>query len=319
MSLFNRDVELIVQREGQAFSIRNLRIEFRVEKFANALVDNRATIRIFNLRAQVRELFNRRRMDIKEKPYTSVFLSAGYTGEGPPALIFRGVVINGANSRQGPDWITEFEGYTAKAQRESAVCDPDRHTWLETPVKTIVDTLFVDFNTLAVRYSTEALGILSSAGSITLACTGRIDQAISKLLARYELIYTIEDDGPFVIRVAGVRNPDDASDQLPLVSVETGLVGTPRITHQGVELRSLLNPKLKIFERFRLTSLTTDGSLELKDREFSIVKVEHFGSNRGEDYFTEVSGKFYPRIDFKAEPVEPAAAFTSNPVIVGGP
>lgn len=319
MSLFDRDVELIIQREGESFSIRNLMIDFRVQKFSNALVDNRATIRVFNLRAEIRDLINRRRLDIKEKPYTSIFLSAGYKGEtDSTALIFRGVVINGANSRIGPDWISDFDCYTAKAQKESAVCDPGKHTWLQTPAQNIIDTLFADFNTNAPRFTPGALSALAGQ-NLTIACSGRIDQNISKILAKFGLIYTIEDDGPFVIESAGASNPDDPDNQIPLVSAETGLIGTPKITHNGVEIRSLLNPKLKIFQRFLLRSLTTDGSLVERDQQFSIVKLEHFGSNRGDDFFTEASGKFFPRINFEASPVEPAAAFTTNPVVVGGP
>ena len=319
MSLFDRDVELIIQREGESYVVRNLKIDFRVQKFSNSLVDNRAQIKVFNLRAEVRDLLSRRRLDIKEKPYTSIFLSAGYKQEqNSTALIFRGVVINGANFRIGPDWISDFECYTAKAQTESAVCDPDKHTWLQSPAKTILDTLFADFNTNVPRYSSEALTALSGQ-FLTIACSGRIDQNLSKILARFGLVFTIEDDGPFVIEAAGASNPNDPDSSLPLVSAETGLIGTPKITHNGAEIRSLLNPKLKIFQRFVLRSLTTDGSLVERDQQFSIVKLEHFGTNRGEDFFTEVNGKFYPRIPFEATPVEPAAAFTTNPVVVGGP
>ncbi len=225
-------------------------IDFRVEKFSNALVDNRASIKVYNLREEVMDLLNRRRLDIKEKPYTTIFLSAGYDGD--VSLIFRGVVINGSNYRTGPDWISDFECYTAKAQKESAVCDPDKHTWLMTPVSTIVNTLFSDLNTNVPRYTSGALLALSTARPLTIACSGRIDQNLAKILARYGLVYTIEDDGPFVIEAAGASNEDEPSILLPLVSSDTGLVGTPKITHNGVELRSLLNPKLKIFQRFGL-------------------------------------------------------------------
>lgn len=316
MTLLDRKVELVIQREGESFQVRNLMMDFRVQKFSNALVDNRATIRVFNLRDSVRSFLNRRRLDLKEKPYTSVFLSAGY--EGAVAMIFRGVVINGANARVGPDWVTEFESFTAKAQVDSAVCDPEAHTWIETPPKTIIDTLFEALGTNAARYSSEATEVLSGATPMTIACTGRLDQAIEKILSRHELVFTIEDDGPFVVVVNGASNPNEPSSSVPVVSAETGLVGTPKITHSGVEIRSLLNPNLKIFQRFKLTSLTTDGSLELADREFTITNLEHFGSNRGEEFFTEAVGQFYPRVPFEATPVEPTAAFTSDPVVVGG-
>ena len=50
---FDRIVELIVQRDGQAYAITNLLIDFRIQKFPGA-VDNRGVIRIYNLRSNVR-------------------------------------------------------------------------------------------------------------------------------------------------------------------------------------------------------------------------------------------------------------------------
>ena len=314
--LFDRVTELVIQREGVAYSIQNLRIEFRVQKYASAMIDNRGTIRVFNLRSTVRDLVNRRRLDLAEGPYTTVFLSAGYRPDGA-ALIFRGVIIDGANYRQGPDWISDFTAYTAAQQKNAAVCGPDC-TFLRTPPKVIADKLFGLLNFNDPTYSAEAAAILAGAQPTTAAFTGRVDLALRDILAKYQLHYTLEDDGPFVIRVGSALNPNDPAAAIPLISEATGLVGTPKITHAGVEVRSLLNPKIKVFERFNVSSASTDGSLVGSDRQFVAIKVEHFGSNRDKDYYTEVTGQFFPRIQFVLKAPDAPAGFTSNPVQIGG-
>ncbi len=314
---FDRVVELILQREGVAYEISGLRIEFRVQKFASALVDNRGNIRVFNLNSTVRDLVNRRRINIAEGPYTSAFLSAGYRPDGA-ALIFRGVIIDGANYRQGPDWISEFTAYTAAQQAQAAVCS-ENCTFRLTAAKTIADSLFAELNFFAPRYSDDAINAMALGSPVTQAFAGRVDVALNKFLAQFGVIYTLDDDGPVVVRAGRPVNPLDASDSIPQVNPDTGLVGTPRITHNGVEIRTLLNPKVKIFERFRLNSQSTDGSLQDIGQFFTATKVEHFGSNRDTDFYTEISGKFFPRIAFKKRaPPDPPASFTTNPIKIGG-
>ncbi len=320
---FKRVVELILQTDradgkSTAYTISGLRIEFRVQKFASALVNNRATIRVYNLQKAVRTLVNKLILDQKVGPYTTVFLSAGYKSEGA-GLIFRGVILEGRNERTGPDWISEFTAMTAFQQTASALCD-DTCTFLKTPPRVIADRLFSLLKSKTPEYSSEASTILSNARTITVAFVGRIDQALNRFLAGYNIQYTIDDEVPFVIRAGSARKPAAAASSLPLVSPETGLIGAPKITSRGVEIRSLLNPKLKVFERFVVKSETIHDTLQSGGvgRDFTAVKVEHFGSNRDNDFYTEVSGLFFPRIPFTTKRHEPPASFTTNPVQVGG-
>lgn len=318
---FDRVTELVLQRESVAYSIEGLRIEFRVQKFAGSEMDNRATIRVFNLRSTVRALVNKRLFDIgkgkgKGGPYTTVFLSAGYRPDGA-ALIFRGVIIDGANYRKGPDWISDFTAFTAAQQINSAVCDASC-TFLRTNPRVIADKLFALLKFNDPTYSTEAANILASAPPKTHAFGGRVDVALKTLLEGYSLTYTLEDDGPFVIRIGSALNENDPIAAIPRISPTTGLIGTPKITDNGVEIRTLLNPKLKVFGRFNMTSASVDGSLEPQDTQFTARKVEHFGSNRDNDFFTEVTGAFWPRIPFNYEEPEAPVSFTSNPIQIGG-
>ena len=263
---------------------------------------------------------------MEQGPYTTAFLSAGYRPDGA-ALIFRGVIVDGANFRTGPDWISEFTAYTAAQQKNTAFCGPEC-TFLRTPPRVVVDNLFGLLNFNDPTYSSEATEALAAAQPTTVAFTGRVDLALRDMLARYQLHYTLEDDGPFVIRIGSALNPNDPDSAIPQVSPDTGLIGNPKITHSGVEIRSLLNPKIKVFERFNVSSISTDqigvdglrnrGGLKGSDRQFVATKVEHFGSNRDTDYYTEATGQFFPRIQFEFKAPLAPVNFTSNPVQIGG-
>ena len=307
---FDRNVELVVVQEDETFAITRNRIDFRVEKFPGGLVNNRASVTVYNLNFRARAILTKRRLDLQVKPFTDVFISAGYKSDGSTAMIFRGQLIDGSNSRVGPDWVTTFEAFTAYEQGANALLSPQKHSYLETAPKTIVNELFAVLNYNKVRFSMEAETILDAEQKVTQAFAGRADVAIKKFLGQFDLVFKLEDDGPVVVVSGSAANTDQDVGDIPLISVETGLVGTPKIVHQGVEIRTLLNPDLKIFKRFRLRSLTTDGSLALTDQEFTAMKLQHFGSNRSEDFFTEIRGAFYPRLSFNTSEPDSPTPFT---------
>ena len=307
---FDRNVELVVVQDDEIFAITRNRIDFRVEKFPGGLVNNRANVTVYNLNFKVRAILTKRRLDLKAKPFTDVFISTGYKSDGSTAMIFRGQLIDGSNSRVGPDWITTFEAFTAFEQGANAILAPQKHSYLETRPKTIVNDLFTVLNYNKVRFSLEAETILDAEQKVTQAFAGRADAAIQKFLGQFDLVFKLEDDGPVVVVSGSATNTEQAAEDIPLISVETGLIGTPKITHQGVEIKTLLNPDLKIFKRFRLTSLTTDGSLAFQDQQFTTMKLQHFGSNRSEDFFTELRGVFYPRLSFNTSEPDSPTPFT---------
>ncbi len=303
---FDRNVELVVSQGEEFHFINRHRIDFRVEKFPGGLVNNRTNVTVYNLDSKVRALLTKRRVDLAVKPFTDIFISAGYKADESTAMIFRGQMIDGASARIGPDWVTTFEAFTAFEQGENALLSPQNQTYLDTAPKTIIDDMFRVLNFNKVRYSPEAEEALAKANKVTQAFAGRADAAIRKFLDQFDMVYAVDDEGPVVTIKGSAANTSQSPDEIPLVSVETGLVGTPKITHKGVEIRTLLNPELKIFKRFRLRSLTTDGSLKIEDQEFTAMKLQHFGSNRAEDFFTEIRGAFYPRFTFNtAEPAPP--------------
>lgn len=309
---FDRNVELVVIQGDEIHAITRNRIDFRVEKFPGGQSNNRATITIYNLGFMVRGILTKRRVDVKVKPFTQVFLSAGFKSDGSTALIFRGQIIDGSNRKVGPDWISEFEAFTAWDQTQNAILSPELHNYRKTAPSKIAIDLFLVLNFTTVRFSQEAQDVIDAADKMTIAFAGRVDRTIKRFLGQFGLSYTIDDDGPLVVVSGSASNTEQVIDEIPIISVETGMVGTPKITHKGVEIKTLLNPELKIFKRFLLRSETTDGSLAIKDQEFTAMKLQHFGSNRQEDFFTELRGAFYPRFTFKTGQPDPPVSFVAE-------
>lgn len=85
-----------------------------------------------------------------------------------------------------------------------------------------------------------------------------------------------------------------------LLTHETGLVGTPEQTNEGIKVRCLLNPKLRIGGRIKLDNKSvqqakTDLKLSAQrpprldaDGFYRVLKVEFSGDTRGNDWYADL-------------------------------
>jgi hypothetical protein len=75
-----------------------------------------------------------------------------------------------------------------------------------------------------------------------------------------------------------------------LLSQETGMIGSPEATDNGLELKCLCNPALKVGGLVRVQSL-----LDYFNGDYKIVHLQHKGDAIGGDWRTEltvIGGKF---------------------------
>lgn len=87
-----------------------------------------------------------------------------------------------------------------------------------------------------------------------------------------------------------------------VLTAETGLVGTPEQTNDGIKVRCLLNPRLRIGGRIKLdnasvkemkTELKMNANLYGKpkldnDGLYRIIKCEFTGDTRGNDWYADL-------------------------------
>ena len=112
-------------------------------------------------------------------------------------------------------------------------------------------------------YSFENKGITASiANSVFVGSP--VEKA--KTLARQADIDLLIDDNKFTIQP--FEAPKDG--QIPLLSKNTGLIGYPSFSNEGINCKSVFNDKLKVGSYFKLESVLPHAS-----GEWQITKVEH--------------------------------------------
>ena len=246
---FDRVVSTVAQHPDHPdVIIQNLRVKFDIEKFFNTTL-NTATITIYNLKPENRRLLVKRKVDYEEAPFTTISLIAGYKGE--DATIFRGQLIQGFSTRQGPDWLTTLQCVTAYDQIVSAHHGVDA-SFKETTAKDLLDKFFADAGvSSAVKFSVADSVALQLERLAGVSYSGRIIDSVLKILRRYGLEANFDD---YEVLISKEFAPVDPETELtaPLLSVASGIIGSPQITPVGVKLTTLLSNRIAIMKLFRV-------------------------------------------------------------------
>jgi len=94
--------------------------------------------------------------------------------------------------------------------------------------------------------------------------------------------------------------------EVPIISNDTGLIGTPEQTHNGINFRVLLNPSIKIGQKIKLDNATINKlrygldvqsqarneflAQQIKtndDGEYYVMVSDHYGDTHSNDFFTD--------------------------------
>lgn len=297
---FGRVCKLLVSpKTGEgAIDLSNLRIKFAVKR-SDTITPNCADIRVYNLNLEIANLI--------KKEFTKVILQAGY--ESNFGVIFQG------NIKQ------------VILGRESAT-------------DTFIDIIagdgdlaynFAIVNTTLAKGSTPADHLAAATQSMKSkgVTAGKTVGPLPKnKLPRGKVMYgTTRDHLRAIANTAGfgVSIQDEQinfikqTTYLPgtqvVLTSKTGLIGTPQQTNEGVNMKCLINPKIKVnglvkidnasVERFKI-NLSVPGSpanIEpslTEDGVYSVLVVELKGDTRGLEWYSEL--------------VTLSVAVTSNPL-----
>lgn len=272
-------------------TVTDLRVIFEVDKSGGEHL-NRANIEIYNLsttsRAQLAKPFNLGEPLVE--PLIRVFLRAGYEGE--EVQMIAGELLSGVNQKDGPDWITTLDvvsGINAatKSTTNTSIGKP-------TSARVIADKL-LDTLGIEIRYTEEAAQRLGRERANDFSASGLSFRETTIFLRRYDLEFTIEEDGQGLVYVENrPRNPNGGQNADNTFTPDNGLVGAPAITRTGVEFRALLRPRIRLLERIFVESQTITGTLrgERLPADYRVLAVRHTGDTRGEDWFTEIEGAY---------------------------
>ena len=277
-----RGVRVTVGDATDAVQIDDLFVRFRVRREATS-TPAEGVIDVYNLNqsneTRIRERGRR------------VQLEAGYAGE--LETIFDGDVRRVERERVDLDRITRIHvGGNVERQTRSVF---DRSYAGAVSVRDIV------------RDGIAALGF--SAGSLDLIPADATETDFSftgptRIMLTHRLrplgLEWYEDAG--VVRISKIRETADDRPQGVTISEQSGMIGSPTTTDDGIRVRTLLDPRLTLDARVRVLSrvladaasgdAVNEAATEVADGQmFKVIEFEHAGDNREGDFVTTIEAR----------------------------
>jgi hypothetical protein len=293
-----RKVGLIVWRGdeksgGDGIDLSQMRIRFRVEQQDNEH-PNSAAIRIYNLKQAT--------IEVVRHEYSRVSLSAGYQ-EAESGIIFTGTIRQFGWGRE-----SETDTYLDVFASDSDL--PYNWSFLN---KTVAkgSTIAQLYQSIADDMGLELeLHNLPATGGILPR--GRVKWAFGKVplgsLSRTVGATWSIQNGKLVVKPLDGYLPGDPLE----INMQSGMIGIPEQTIDGVRVRTLLNPRLSIGTRVRLNNKdvaqaaytaashnipynTYAGTPEFlatvgaADGEYMLFVVDHTGDTRGPEWYSDLT------------------------------
>lgn len=264
--LFNRTATVVVGKNkltGKKYA--GFRVQFEIDKTSESS-PNPAQIRIFNLSKSTRSAF--------EEKGLVVLLNAGYATLGSSPIerqIYAGDVRRTYTRRQGPDLVTTLEAGDAEIALRGTHVEQSygEFTSPSQVIQGLASKLGVSIGTIV-----PSLANLFQNG---LSLSGLVSDHLDTLTSQAGLEWHVTD-GELNVLDPKLPTPEPAV----LVSKDTGLIGFPSKTLQGIiEFNSLLNPELKPGRAVSLVSEAITGV-------FRVRRVKYRGDTFGGDWVAAV-------------------------------
>ena len=243
MRQYKRAYELtITTSDGDVRIIRDLRISFDITK-STLGIPNMAIIELHNP--------NNATLVALQKKYTKISLNAGY--EGSLRLIFKGDVRNVFQPHGGVD-------------RSAIVYSGDGHRdWLNSTFnKTFAESVSIKTAIIDVikSFKNLTIGIIEGVPDVADKLLGQTLSGSSKdildtFAGQYGFEWSIQDGE---INVVPIEEPLTGTDAIVITSA-TGMIGSPTITEIGVDVTTLLNPRIAPNVAFKIESIASTSAL----------------------------------------------------------
>lgn len=283
-----RKASLIVGTED-ALDLSELRFIFRIKR-GDVQTPNTLRVRVYNVAPQTAL----RTM----KEFTRVVLQAGY--EGNYGIIFDGTIIQ---VRIGRENQTDTYVDITAADGDSAYNFGFVNQTLAAGA-TMRDV--VDASMKAMEKKGVTRGYMAflteqrlARGKVMFGLARKFMEGVARTT---QSVWSIQD-GKAVLWPETSYNPGD----IPVISPQTGLVGLPEQTSNGITARMLLNPSVKIGTLIQLKNeaiqlyeynpdikqQSENGNIEMQsalndEGLYYVMLAEHWGDTRGNDWYTEV-------------------------------
>lgn len=288
-----RKVSLIVgQNEASrgALDLSELRIRFSVKR-GDYQTPNTADIRVYNLNETTSKAI--------QKEFTRIVLQAGY--EGNYGVIFDGQIIQVRRGRETQTDtyldITAADGdsaynFAVSSFSLAAGSTPNDH----------VGMVLKDMAIYGVTkgYIPDLPGNPSPRGKVFFGMSRDIMRSIAE---NTNTSWSIQDGKLNMIPLTAYM-----PGEIPVLTAETGVIGLPEQTQNGIKIKTLLNPNLKIGQAVKLDNKSIQGykfGLALNqqgqnllneqsnkinsDGLYYVMIADHSGDTRGNEFYTELT------------------------------
>ncbi len=269
MKQFGRQFRLEIGSGSEGIAIDALRVAFDITKSSDSK-PNPGKIDIWNLS---RQNMNR----IVSGEFNRVKLWVGYE---TLRVIYAGDIIKKPVVRDDLDFITSLEcgdGHT----------DYQHSLMLTTLRAGSTEKDAYDAAAKAMKNTKPGAFDLPNTRTLPRArvLAGNARDVLSRVALNNNADWSVQDGELIMVPADKVL-----SDEAVLLSQETGMVGSPEVTDDGLELSCLCNPALKIGGLVRVQSI-----LEYFNGDYKIVHLQHQGDAIGGDWLshlTVIGGKF---------------------------
>lgn len=258
---FGRSCTLIVGKGGNGIKITDLRMRFDIRKTSDDQ-PNSAKIEIFNLNNENASRLLTEWVDIQ--------LTAGYVGA--ERLIYSGQIRTATPKVEGTDRIITIDsgdgdreilrGFVNKTLTKGCTADQ------------VVNECQAAMFGVPSAYK-DRLPTKYSRGRVL---SGRAADIMTQQAKQDDAQWSIQDGQMLVLKGDNVR-----PNAVWLISSETGMLGSPEPTQDGVKVKTLLNPEYMIGGVAKIDSLIYDGGIRIES-------IGHSGDTHGQEWASELEG-----------------------------
>nr|WP_322080218.1 hypothetical protein [Burkholderia cenocepacia] len=288
---FGRKVSLIIGPDaGDALDLSGLRIAFRVQR-GDTQTPN-------SLRARVYNVSDNTAQRAESKEFTRIVLQAGY--EGNYGIIFDGSIIQVRRGRESPtDTYMDITAADGDMAYNFAVVN----TTLAAGATQadVVDACLKAMGKFGVTagYIVDLPSNPLPRGKVLF---GMARDHLETVARTTQTLWSIQD-GQLQI----VPETSYAPGDIPVINAKSGMVGLPEQTANGITVRMLLNPSIKIGRLIHLNNSSVqefEYGLSIQDQPnngfyatqnkfnsdgyYYVMTNETWGDTRGNDWYTEV-------------------------------
>lgn len=288
---FGRKASLMIGHDaGDAIELSGLRFTFRVQR-GDQQTPNSARIRVYNVSDNTAQKV--------QTEFKRVVLQAGYAGS--YGIIFDGTLLQVRRGRENPtDTYLDITAADGDMAYNFAVVNTTLAAGSAAEDHVKACTAEMAKYGVAEGYRPALPSAPLSRGKVMFGMARDCLEAVARST---QTLWSIQD-GQLLMVPETSYVPGD----IPDVSHESGMIGQPEQTQNGITVRMLLNPSIKIGRLIHLGSGSIQqaerslGSPSRDDKQDSdtrnrlstsgyyyVMNNEHWGDTRGNDWYTEAT------------------------------